>query len=156
MFTFLAPQVLCNIYMPLGPSINISCFPNMVLEPRFRSPDAATRPYDPTFFFFLSIDLFWVDLVFSRRSQAVWAHTTKHLPSSRRYTRSSPSRRRADLFPGRHCRSRPSSRRPHQSAAAAALASPPPSSTPTAGSSLLHFGSALLLLQIGWWRCILG
>ena len=26
--------------MPLGPSIKLSCFPNMVLEPRFRSPDA--------------------------------------------------------------------------------------------------------------------
>ena len=57
MFSFLAPQVMCNIYMPLGPSIKISCFPNMVLEPRFRSPDAATRPCDPLFFF--SIDLFF-------------------------------------------------------------------------------------------------
>ena len=43
--------------MPFGPSIKISCFPNMVLEPRFRSPDAATRPCDPLFFF--SIDLFF-------------------------------------------------------------------------------------------------
>ena len=55
MFSFLAPQVMCNIYMPLGPSIKISCFPNMVLEPRFRSPDAATRPYDPLDFFSRSI-----------------------------------------------------------------------------------------------------
>ena len=54
MFSFLAPQVMCNIYMPLGPSIKSSCFPNMVLEPRFRSPDAATRPYD-RFFFFLHL-----------------------------------------------------------------------------------------------------
>ena len=50
--------------MPLGPTIKISCFPNMVLEPRFRSPDAATRPCDPLFFFLDRSVFLWIDLVF--------------------------------------------------------------------------------------------
>ena len=46
MFSFLTPQVMCNIYMPLGPSIKISCFSNMVLELRFFFSGTATRPPD--------------------------------------------------------------------------------------------------------------
>ena len=30
--SFLAPQVMCNIYMPLGPSIKLSCFPNIAIS----------------------------------------------------------------------------------------------------------------------------